>query len=161
MTSITPCLWFDSQAEQAASFYVSLFPDSRIDNVARAPADYPAGKQGDVLLVEFALAGRRFQAVNGGPKFTFTEAISMSIAVDGQAEVDRLWDALTADGGAPGQCGWLKDRFGLSWQVVPSEMARLMGDPDPARAKRAMKAMMRMTKIDLAAMGAAADGDAT
>lgn len=159
MTSISPCLWFDGQAEQAASLYVSLFADSRIDKVARAPADYPAGKRGDVLLVEFTLAGRRFQALNGGPKFRFTEAISMSIAADGQAEVDRLWEALTADGGVPGQCGWLKDRFGLSWQVVPREMGRLMGDPDPARAKRAMQAMMRMTKIDLAAIEAAAGGD--
>lgn len=157
MTSITPCLWFDGQAEEAAAFYVSLFPDSRIDNVARAPADYPAGKRGDVLMVEFTLAGRRFQGLNGGPEFKFSEAVSMSIAVDGQAEVDRLWDRLIADGGAPGRCGWLKDKYGLSWQVVPREMARLMGGPDPGRAKRAMEAMMRMAKIDLAVLEAAAD----
>ncbi len=112
-------------------------------------------------MIEFTLAGRGFQALNGGPKFKFTEAVSMSIAVDGQAEVDRLWEALTAEGGVPGQCGWLKDKYGLSWQVVPSEMARYMSDRDPARAKRAMEAMMRMTKIDLAAMQAAADGDGT
>ena len=159
MTSIHPCLWFDGQAEQAARFYVSLFPDSRIDNVMCAPADYPAGQQGDVLLVEFTLAGRRFQALNGGSAFKFNEAVSLSIAVDGQAEVDRLWTALTADGGAPSQCGWLKDKYGLSWQVAPREMLRLMSGPDPARARRAMQAMMEMTKLDLTALAAAADRD--
>ncbi len=159
MTSITPCLWSDGRAEQAATFYVSLFPDSKIDSVMRAPADYPAGKQGDVVLVEFTLAGRAFQGLNGGPEFKFTEAISMSIGVDGQAEVDRLWAALIADGGTPGQCGWLKDKFGMSWQVVPSELERLMRDPDPARARRAMLAMMQMTKIDVAALEAAAAGE--
>ena len=160
MTSISPCLWFDGQAEQAATFYVSLFPDSRIDSVTRAPGDYPAGKQGDVLIVMFTLAGRRFQALNGGSTFKFNEAVSLSISVDGQSEVDRLWDALTADGGSPGQCGWLKDKYGLSWQVVPREMELLMGGPDQPRAKRAMQAMMTMTKIDLAAIAEAADGDA-
>ncbi len=160
MISISPCLWFDGQAEQAATFYVSLFPDSRIDSVTQAPGDYPAGKQGDVLIIMFTLAGRRFQALNGSSAFKFNEAISLSISVDGQGEVDRLWEALTADGGSPGQCGWLKDKYGLSWQVVPREMERLMGGPDPASAKRAMQAMMTMTKIDLAAMAKAADGGA-
>jgi predicted 3-demethylubiquinone-9 3-methyltransferase (glyoxalase superfamily) len=160
MISISPCLWFDGQAEQAATFYVSLFPDSRIDSVTRAPGDYPAGKQGDVLIIMFTLAGRRFQALNGGSAFKFNEAISLSISVDGQSEVDRLWEALTADGGSPGQCGWLKDKYGLSWQVVPREMERLMDGPDASRAKRAMQAMMTMTKIDLAAISEAADGDA-
>ena len=156
---ISPCLWFDGQAEQAARFYVSLFPNSRIDRVTRAPADYPAGRQGDVLIVAFTLAGRGFQALNGGPNFTFNEAMSLSIEIAGQAEIDRLWEALTADGGAPGQCSWLKDKFGVSWQVVPREMAGLLGDPDAARAARAMRAMMQMTKIDIAAVQAAADGD--
>ena len=160
MTSIAPCLWFDGQAEAAATFYVGLFAYARIDRVMRAPDDYPSGKRGDVLLVEFTLAGRQFQALNGGPAFKFTEAVSMSIATDDQDETDRLWDALIADGGAPSQCGWVKDKFGLSWQVVPNGFTQLMADPDPARAQRAMAAMMTMTKLDLAAMKAAASGDA-
>jgi predicted 3-demethylubiquinone-9 3-methyltransferase (glyoxalase superfamily) len=158
MTSISPCLWFDGQAEQAASFYVSLFPDSRIDKVSRAPSDYPAGKKGDALTVEFTLAGRHFIGLNGGPYFQFNEAVSMSISVEGQAEVDRLWSALTAEGGAPGQCGWLKDRWGLSWQVVPSALPRLLGHPDPEAAGRAMQAMMGMRKIDIAELERAAAG---
>jgi predicted 3-demethylubiquinone-9 3-methyltransferase (glyoxalase superfamily) len=158
MTDIVPCLWFDRQGEEAANYYVSLLPDSRIDNVTRAATDYPNGQQGDALLVAFTLCGRPYQALNGGPDFHFTEAISLSVGVDGQAEVDRLWDALTADGGAPGDCGWLKDKYGLSWQIVPNEMFSLMSDPDPARARRAMEAMMTMTKIDLGAIRTAANG---
>jgi predicted 3-demethylubiquinone-9 3-methyltransferase (glyoxalase superfamily) len=160
MTSITPCLWFDRNAEDAATFYASLFPDSRVDAVHRAPADYPSGKAGDVLTVEFTLCGRRFQGLNGGPYFTFSEAISFSIACADQAEVDRYWDALTADGGEPAPCGWCKDRYGLSWQVVPTRLPELLADPDPARAKRAMEAMMTMGKIDIAALERAADGGA-
>ncbi len=114
---LTTCLWFDGQAEEAARFYVSLLPDSRIDAINRAPGDYPAGQAGKVLLVEFTLAGQKFQALNGGPQFQFTEAISMSVSCADQAEVDRLWSALTADGGKPAQCGWLKDRYGLSWRA--------------------------------------------
>lgn len=158
MMSITPCLWFDRQGEEAANFYVSLLPDSRIDNVHRSATDYPNGKKGDALLVEFTLCGRPYQALNGGPQFRFTEAISLSLGIDGQAEVDRLWDALLADGGEPSECGWLKDKYGLSWQIVPNEMLALMSDPDPNRAKRAMEAMMTMTKIDIEAIRAAADG---
>jgi predicted 3-demethylubiquinone-9 3-methyltransferase (glyoxalase superfamily) len=157
MDKITPCLWFDGDAEQAARFYITLFPDSRIDGVHRAPADFPGGKQGDPLVVEFTLAGRAYQGLNGGPQFPFTEAVSFSVATEDQAETDRLWDALIADGGRPVECGWLKDRWGLSWQIVPRVLTRLMADPDPARAGRVMQAMMTMVKIDIAAIEAAAD----
>lgn len=158
MTSIAPCLWYDGQAEQAASFYVSLLPDSRIDHVMRAPGDYPDGQQGDALLVEFTLDGHPFQALNGGPAFHFTEAVSLSVTLDGQAEVDRLWDALIADGGAPGQCGWLKDRWGLSWQIVPKGLVEMFASPDTQAAGRAFAAMMTMTKLDLAKAQAAFEG---
>jgi predicted 3-demethylubiquinone-9 3-methyltransferase (glyoxalase superfamily) len=147
---ITPCLWFDGQAEEAARFYTSLLPDSQIDSIARAPGDYPAGQAGRVLLVEFTLAGLKFQALNGGPKFSFTEAISMSVSCADQAEVDRLWDALTADGDKPVQCGWLKDRFGLSWQIIPEAMARLMQSGDAQQKARVFTAMMQMVKLDVA-----------
>jgi predicted 3-demethylubiquinone-9 3-methyltransferase (glyoxalase superfamily) len=158
MSKITPCLWFDGQAEEAANFYVTLLPDSRVDKVQRAPADYPSGSAGDVLVVEFTLAGQSFMGLNGGPEFHFTEAVSFSIDCEDQAEVDRLWDALTADGGQPIQCSWLKDKFGLSWQIVPKRLPELLADPDPARAKRAFEAMMTMVKIDVAELERAADG---
>jgi predicted 3-demethylubiquinone-9 3-methyltransferase (glyoxalase superfamily) len=158
MSKITPCLWFDGQAEDAANFYVTLLPDSRVDKVQRAPADYPSGSAGDVLVVEFTLAGQSFMGLNGGPEFHFTEAVSFSIDCEDQAEVDRLWDALTADGGQPVQCSWLKDKFGLSWQIVPRRLPELLADPDPGRAKRAFEAMMTMVKIDVAALERAADG---
>ena len=150
MSKITPCLWFDGVAEEAANFYVSLLPDSRIDKVQRSPADNPSTPEGAVLVVEFTLAGQPFMGLNGGPQFPFTEAVSFSISCEDQAEVDRLWDALTADGGKPVQCGWLKDRFGLSWQIVPKAMAKLLGGPDKAGAKRTMQAMMKMVKLDVA-----------
>ena len=158
MASLSTCLWFDKQAEEAANFYVALLPNSRIDKVNRSPADYPNGKAGDVLVVEFTLDGRPYLALNGGPNFTFDEAISMVLTTEDQAETDRYWEALLADGGQPSQCGWLKDRFGLSWQVTPRQLPKLLGDPDPARAKRAMEAMMDMVKIDVAALEAAFDG---
>jgi predicted 3-demethylubiquinone-9 3-methyltransferase (glyoxalase superfamily) len=158
MTSITPCLWFDGQAEEAARFYASVLPDSRIDKVHRAAADYPSGEAGNVLTVEFTLVGRPFLGLNGGPYFKFTEAVSFSISCADQEEVDRYWDAFLADGGAPSRCGWLKDRFGLSWQVVPKRLPELLADPDRARAKRVMEAMMQMVKIDVAALERAADG---
>jgi len=142
MNDVTPCLWFDGQSEEAANFYVSLFPDSRVDKVTRSPADYPSGKAGDVLTVEFTLAGRPFMILNGGPEFSFTEAVSMSIPCDDQAEVDRLWGALSAEGGSPGPCGWLKDRWGLSWQIVPKVLPELLADPDRSRGRRAMEKMM-------------------
>jgi predicted 3-demethylubiquinone-9 3-methyltransferase (glyoxalase superfamily) len=158
MSKITPCLWFDGQAEEAANFYVGLLPDSHIDRVQRSPADYPSGSAGDVLVVYFTLAGQSFMGLNGGPEFQFNEAVSFTIDCEDQAEVDRLWDMLTTDGGEPVQCGWLKDRYGLSWQIVPRRLPELLADPDPGRAKRAMEAMMTMVKIDVAALERAADG---
>ena len=149
MPKITPNLWFDGNAEEAASFYVSLLPDSRVDNVYRSPADNPSTPAGAVLLVDFTLAGQHFTAINGGPQFPFTEAVSFLIDCEDQAEVDRLWNALIAGGGSPGQCGWLKDRFGLSWQVIPREMGELMASPDAEASRRAMEAMLQMSKIDL------------
>lgn len=153
---IAPCLWFDGQAEEAAEHYVSIFPDSRIDGVHRSPADYPSGKAGDVLTVSFTLAGRPFTALNGGPEFRFNEAVSFQIYCDDQAEVERLSDALSAVPEAE-VCGWVKDRYGLSWQIVPRVLLRLLDDPDPARARRAMEAMMEMKRIDIAALERAAD----
>jgi predicted 3-demethylubiquinone-9 3-methyltransferase (glyoxalase superfamily) len=158
MQKITPCLWFDGNAEEAANFYVTLLPDSRVDEVVRSPTDYPAGKAGDVLTVDFTLAGQRFVGLNGGPEFKFTEAVSFQIHTDDQAETDRLWDALIADGGKPVQCSWLTDRFGLSWQIVPKRLTELIADPDRAKAKRAMEAMMGMVKIDIAALERAVAG---
>ena len=152
-----PCLWYDGTAEEAASFYVSLLPDSRIDRVWRTPADTPSGPTGTVLVVDFTLNGQRFQGLNGGPEFRFNEATSFVIECEDQAEVDRLWEALTVDGGEPGPCGWLKDRFGLSWQVVPRRLNELVDDPDPERARRAMEAMLKMGKIDVAELERAAD----
>jgi len=157
MGKVTPCLWFDGHAEQAASDYVSLLPDSRIDRVFRSPAATPSGPAGMVLAVEFTLAGNKFTGLNGGPKFPFTEAVSFRIACEDQAEVDRLWAALS-DGGSPGQCGWLKDRWGLSWQIVPSRLFQLLADPDADRSRRAMQAMLKMTKLNIAELERAADG---
>ncbi len=158
MSKITPSLWFDGRAEEAAEFYVSLFPDSRIDSVSRAAADNPSTKAGDVLLVTFTLDGQRFVGINGGPQFPFTEAVSLAVDCADQAEVDRYWEALVEGGGEHGQCGWLKDRFGLSWQVVPREMGAWVGGPDPAGAARAMEAMLRMQKLDVDAMRRAYEG---
>jgi predicted 3-demethylubiquinone-9 3-methyltransferase (glyoxalase superfamily) len=157
MQKVTPCLWFDGQAEQAARYYVSVLPDSRIDRVVRSPADTPSGPAGMVLAVEFTLAGNKFSGLNGGPQFPFTEAVSFQISCQDQAEVDRLWAALS-DGGEPGQCGWLKDRWGLSWQIVPARLFQLLSDADPKRSRRAMEAMLRMTRLDIAALERAADG---
>jgi len=158
MSKIKPCLWFNGQAEEAANFYVDLFPDSRINNVARSPAETPSGPEGMVLTIDFTLAGEDFQGLNGGPDYKFNEAISFSVDCADQAEVDRLWDALTANGGEPGPCGWLKDRWGVSWQIVPRRLGELLGDADPDRSRRAMEAMLKMGKIDIAGLEAAADG---
>ena len=152
-----PCLWFDGKAEEAAEFYTSLLPDSRVDKVWRSPAETPSGPAGMVLTVDFTLNGQQFQGLNGGPDFSFNEAVSFVIECEDQAEVDRLWDALTANGGEPGPCGWLKDRFGLSWQIVPRQLNKLVADPDPERARRAMEAMLKMGKIDVAELQRAAD----
>ncbi len=153
---ITTFLWFDHDAEAAARFYVSLFPDSRIDKVVSSTVDTPGASAGSVLTVEFTLAGQRYIAMNGGPGFPFTEAISLQVNCADQAEVDHLWAAFS-DGGTPVQCGWIKDRFGLSWQVTPIRLMQLIADPDPARARRAMHAMLGMVKIDIAALERAAD----
>ncbi len=155
---ITPCLWFDGQAEEAAHHYTSLLPDSHVDNIQRAPADSPSGPAGSVLVVEFTLGGSKFIGLNGGPQFPFTEAVSFQIACKDQAEVDRLWEGFSA-GGTPGPCGWLKDRWGLSWQIVPTRLPELLADPDPGRARRAMEAMMKMGKLDIATIERAADGN--
>ncbi|MDX9875446.1 MAG: VOC family protein [Spongiibacteraceae bacterium] len=158
MDKITPNLWFNDTAEEAVNFYVGLFPDSRVDAVHSAPADNPSVKKGEVLFIEFTLGGRSFAAINGGPAFPFTEAVSFSIECEDQAEVDRYWEALTGNGGQAVQCGWCKDRFGLSWQVVPRRLRELMSDTDPAVAERVMQAMMGMVRLDVAALEAAARG---
>ncbi len=139
---VRTCLWFDGQAEEAASFYVSLLPDSRVERVVKGPG-------GATLLVEFVLGGAAMQGLNGGPQFRFTEAVSLSVDCEDQAEVDRLWDALTAGGGTPSQCGWLKDRYGLSWQIVPRALGELMTDPDPVKVQRTVAAMMQMSKLQI------------
>ena len=158
MSTIAPCLWFNGEAEAAANFYVSLFPDAAITAVSRYGdgALFPAGT---ALMVEFRLAGQRFQALNGGPQFKHSEAMSLSISAKDAGEVDHYWRALTANGGSEGRCGWLKDRFGVSWQVVPDGLGTVLSDPDPASARRAMQAMLQMKKLDLDAMRAAAQGD--
>jgi predicted 3-demethylubiquinone-9 3-methyltransferase (glyoxalase superfamily) len=150
MSKIAPCLWFDGDAEEAATFYTSILPDSRIDRVNPAAADTPSGPQGSVLSVDFTLAGQQFMGLNGGPDFQFNEAISFSIDCEDQAEVDRLWDALVEGGGEHSVCGWVKDRYGVSWQVIPRKLPELLNGPDPQGAARAMKAMLQMTKIDVA-----------
>ncbi|HWQ87123.1 VOC family protein [Brevundimonas sp.] len=154
---VIPCLWFDKQAEEAATFYVSLLPDSRIDAVLRSPVDYPSGEAGDVLVVEFTLAGSRYTALNGGPMFKFTEAVSLQIDCEDQAEVDRLTNALSAVLEAE-QCGWVKDRYGLSWQIVPYAMNRLLADPDEGVRKRVFSAMMEMKRLNIADLERAARG---
>ena len=156
MLPIVPNLWFDTEAEQAAQFYTSVFPDSRVLGTTLYPEGAP-GPAGTVMTVEFELNGQRFVGINGGPQFPFTEAVSFQITCADQDEVDRLWSVLT-EGGEESQCGWLKDRYGLSWQVVPTGMDEVFADPDPARAQRAMQAMLGMRKLDLAALRAAADG---
>ena len=155
---IAPCLWFDGQAEEAATLYVSLFPDSHIDAIHHAPADFPSGKKADVLTVEFTLAGRKYVGLNGGPHFKFNEAVSFQIYTEDQAESDRLTEALSAVPEAE-QCGWVKDRFGLSWQIAPKRLLALISDPDAAKAQRVMQAMLKMKRIDIAAIEAAAAGE--
>lgn len=160
MQKITPCLWFEGNALEAARFYTSVFPNSEIRQVHNARSDTPGNKEGAVLLVTFTLAGQHYQALNGGPHDKFNDAISLSVSCEDQAEVDRLWTALTADGGRPVQCGWLKDKFGVSWQIVPKRMVDLLSDADPQKGKRVMQAMMQMVKLDIAKLEAAAAGSA-
>jgi predicted 3-demethylubiquinone-9 3-methyltransferase (glyoxalase superfamily) len=155
MQKISPCFWCDNNAEELARLYTSLFKNSKITDIMRAPADYPSGKQGQVLLVTFELEGNTYCALNGGPYYKATPAVSLYINCDTQEEVDTLWDKLMADGGSPMQCGWLTDKFGVSWQVVPRVMGEMMGDKDPKKAARVMQAMMKMVKLDIAALKAA------
>jgi predicted 3-demethylubiquinone-9 3-methyltransferase (glyoxalase superfamily) len=150
---ITPCLWFDGKAEEAANFYISVFPDSSVTGVTPGP-------NGTALVVSFRLAGLELTALNGGPHFQFNEAISLSIDCQSQDEIDALWERLS-EGGSKGQCGWVKDRYGLSWQVVPSILPKLLSDPDRARAGRVMEALMGMTKLDIQTLQGAANGSAT
>src|SRR5262245_48190348 len=155
MQKITTFLWFDNQAEEAAEFYTSIFKNSKITSVSRY-GDAGPGPKGQAMSVNFQLEGQEFIALNGGPAFKFTEAISLLVSCVDQREVDDLWERLTADG-SPSQCGWLKDRYGLSWQITPTALFRLIGDPDPGRAGRAVQAMLGMQKIDIRALQEAAD----
>ena len=155
MQKITPFLWFDDQAEEAMNFYVSIFKNSKAGRVTRYPGGGP-GEKGKVMSVTFELEGQEFYGLNGGPLFKFTEAVSFQVSCEDQAEVDRYWNALTADGGQEGPCAWLKDRWGLSWQIVPKALPELLADPDRGRAMRAMQAMLQMKKIDIAKLREAA-----
>lgn len=154
----TICLWFDGTAEDAANFYAATFPDSAVKAVHRAPGDYPGGRKGDVLSVEFTVAGIPCLGLNGGPVFPHSEAFSFQIATDDQEETDRLWQAIVANGGQESACGWCKDRWGLSWQISPRVLIAAVTDPDPAVAQRAFTAMMTMTRIDIAAIEASRRG---
>jgi 2-polyprenyl-6-hydroxyphenyl methylase/3-demethylubiquinone-9 3-methyltransferase len=154
----TVCLWFDKNAEAAAKFYAATFPDSSVGTVHRAPGDYPSGKAGDVLTVEFTVCGMPCIGLNGGPEFKHSEAFSFQIATDDQAETDRLWHAVVGNGGQESQCGWCKDRWGLSWQITPRALIDALAAPDPAAARRAFEAMMTMRKIDIAAIEKALAG---
>ena len=154
----TICLWYDGTAEEAANFYARTFPDSAVQRVYRAPSDYPSGKKGDVLTVDFTVAGIACMGLNGGPAFKHSEAFSFQIATDDQEETDRLWNAIVGNGGQESECGWCKDRWGVSWQITPRVLTEAMADPDPAVAQRAFAAMMTMRKIDIAAIEAARRG---
>src|SRR3954470_20633090 len=158
MAKNTICLWFNNDAEAAARFYAETFPDSKVGAVRRAPSDYPAGKEGDALVVEFTVAGVPCIGLNGGPMFKHNEAFSFQIATDTQQETDRYWNAIVGNGGQESQCGWCKDKWGLSWQITPVALTKAVTDPDPAVAKRAFDAMMQMQKIDIAAIEAARRG---
>lgn len=151
----TICLWYDGTALEAATFYAKTFPDSAVSRVLRAPGDYPAGKQGDILTVEFTVMGIPCLGLNGGPGVNHSEAFSFQVATEDQAETDRLWDAIVNNGGQEIECGWCRDKWGLSWQITPRILMQAISDPDPAAAKRAFEAMMGMRKIDVAAIEAA------
>ncbi len=154
----TICLWYDGAAEEAARFYAETFPDSSVHAVQRAPGDYPAGKQGDVLTVAFTVLGIPCLGLNGGPAFKHNEAFSFQVATADQAETDRYWNAIVGHGGQESECGWCQDKWGLSWQITPIALTRAIGDPDPAVARRAFEAMMQMKKIDIATIEAACRG---
>jgi predicted 3-demethylubiquinone-9 3-methyltransferase (glyoxalase superfamily) len=155
---ITPFLWYSDRAEEAAAFYARVFPDSRVGRVTTLPTDSPSGPPGSVKVVEFELCGQPFTAMSAGPLDPFNHAVSFVVACDTQQEIDRYWDGLLEGGGAPEQCGWLRDRFGLCWQIVPARLGTWMGDPDRVRGKRVADAMMQMVKFDIAALQAAFDG---
>ena len=158
-TTPYPCLWFRDDIEEAAQFYVSVIPDSRVDQVWRSPADTPSGPAGMAITATVTLRGQKFLLLAGGPvDFAFNESVSFVIETADQAETDRLWDGLIAGGGEPSMCGWLKDRYGVSWQITPTRLNELTSDPDPERARRAMEAMLTMGKIEIAALERAADG---
>jgi 2-polyprenyl-6-hydroxyphenyl methylase/3-demethylubiquinone-9 3-methyltransferase len=154
----TLCLWYDGTALEAAQFYATTFPDSSVGGVMRAPSDYPSGKRGDVLTVEFIVMGIPCLGLNGGPAFRHSEAFSFQVATDDQAETDRLWNAIVGNGGQESACGWCKDKRGLSWQITPRVLTEALADPDPAVGRRAFEAMMQMKKIDVAAIEAARRG---
>ena len=154
----TICLWYDGDAEDAARFYADTFPDSAVTAVHRAPGDYPSGTAGDVLTVEFTVLGLPCIGLNGGPSFTHSEAFSFQVSTADQEETDRYWDAIVGNGGHESACGWCKDRWGLSWQIIPVALMEAFADPDPAAAKRSFDAMMEMTRIDVAAIEAARRG---
>ena len=156
----TVCLWYDGTALEAARFYADTFPDSSVGAVMRAPGDYPSGKEGDVLTVEFTVAGIPCIGLNGGPQFRHSEAFSFQIATDDQAETDRLWNAIVGNGGQESECGWCKDKWGVSWQITPRQLMAIYDDPDPAATKRGFEAMQTMRKIDIAAIERAADARA-
>ncbi len=155
----TICLWYDNAALEAAEFYARTFPDSAVKAVHHAPGDYPSGKQGDVLTVEFSVMGVACVGLNGGPAFKHDEAFSFQVSTEDQEETDRLWNAIIDNGGQPSACGWCKDKWGLSWQITPRVLIEAITDPDPAAAKRAFAAMMEMTKIDIAKIEAARKGN--
>ncbi len=156
MSKVRTCLWFGTDVETAVGLYVSIVPDSKIDHIQRSPGPWPGGKAGDVILISFTLAGQSFQALKGGTPADYGTAASISVQCADQAEVDRLWAALTADGGSEIMCGWLRDRWGVPWQIVPEILPRLLADPDPAVAARAFTAMQDMVKLDVAALERAA-----
>lgn len=158
LPKIVPCLWYDGVAREAAEHYIEVFGNGKILGRQDSPADNPSTKAGEEIVVQFELFGCRFTGLNGGPNFKFTEAVSFQVDCEDQAEVDRYWDALLAGGGKESQCGWIYDKFGMSWQIVPRRLTELMSDPDPERAKRAMECMMQQVKINVAELEAAANG---
>lgn len=158
MAKIAPCLWFDGTAEEAAKFYASVFPGSSVDTVSRATEDWPGGKKGDALTVEFTVLGSSFVGLNGGPMFQFNEAVSFQVYTDSQEETDRYWDAIVGNGGAENACSWCRDKYGVHWQIVPRALMAAISNPDRAAAARALNAMNTMTRIDIATIEAAVKG---